>query len=184
MAIFRVQIFKQLTGSDREWSNTYLCEAPDLATVEAVLPTVCDSEAQAFRDNVTVTRARASDTEPDTDVFAVFIANVIGSHGSSGDGAWLPLFNTVRVDINVDGGGRPSRKYYRPPILESEQQSGFLDPAVMAYFETVVGQLITDFSTGSCPLVDPDGQTLVTPSTFAKVQMRQLHRKRRKAVTP
>src|SRR4029450_7030898 len=124
MAIFRVQVFKSLDSSDREWSNTYLCEADTIDTVAAVLPDVGDAEGQMHLDNVTVTRARVSDIEPDTDVFQIVTLGVLGTRGTAGDGDWLPLFNTVRVDIDVAGGGRPSRKYYRSPLLEGGQSRG------------------------------------------------------------
>jgi len=182
MTMFRVQVFKTITGSDREWSNTYLCEAPDIDTVVAVLPDVLADEAQMHLDNVTVTRARVSDTVVGTDVFAIVTGNLIGSRGTAETGDWLPLYNTIRVDIDVAGGGRPSRKYYRSPVLESENDGGFLAGATQTFFDTAVGQIITTFETGSAPLVDPDGQTLVTPHTSNRIQMRQLHRKRKKPV--
>src|SRR4029450_13705014 len=181
MAIFRVQVFKSLDSSDREWSNTYLCEADTIDTVAAVLPDVGDAEGQMHLDNVTVTRARVSDIEPDPDLFQIVTLGVVGSRGTAGDGDWLPLFNAVRVDIDVAGGGRPSRKYYRSPLLGGDRARGVLEDTVITFFNTAVAQIITVFETGSAPLVDPDGQALVTPHTFSKVAMRQLHRKRRKA---
>jgi len=160
MSQFRVQSFKQVIGSDREFSNTYLVEAPDLDTVAAVLSDVGNQESHVFLDNVQVTRIRASDTTPDTDVFTIVTLNVTGDRGTAADGDWLPLFNCFRVDCDVAGGGRPSRKYYRGPLLEADQQAGFLDTGVIDNIDTQVGQLITIFSTGGCPWVDPDGQEI------------------------
>lgn len=180
MAQFRVQSFKQLIGSDREWSNTYLVESPDLDTVAAVLSDLANQESHIFLDNVQVTRIRASDTTPETDVFTIHTANITGDRGTAGDGTWLPLFNCFRVDCDVAGGGRPSRKFYRGPLLEADQQAGFLDPSVITEIDTQVAQIIVIFSTGSCPWVDPDGQEVIAVHTQPKVQMRQLHRKRRK----
>lgn len=184
MALFRVQVFKSIIGSDREWSNTYLVDSPDLDTVAATLSDVANQESHLYLDNVQVTRVRASDTTPGTDVFTIHTANITGDRGTAADGDWLPLFNCFRVDCDVAGGGRPSRKYYRGPMLEGDQQAGFIDPGVISNIDTQAGQLITIFSTGGCPWVDPDLQAVTAVHTQPKVQMRQLHRKRKKTVTP
>jgi len=184
MPLFKIQIFKKLEGSDREWSNVWICDATDLATVVAGMPDFGSNEAQFYLDNVIVTRARVSDTLPDTDVFSIVTLDLEGTRGTAGDGDWLPLFNTVRIDIDVEGGGRPSRKYIRPPLLESDQSRGILEDTVITYFTTVANQAIEVASTGSFPMVDPDGQTLITSHAQANVQMRQLHRKRKRVAAP
>jgi hypothetical protein len=184
MTIFRIQVFQRLDSSDREWSNTWLCDAADIDTVVAGMPDFGDVTAQAHLDNVIITRARVSDILPDTDVFSIVTLGVIGTRGTGGDNDWLPLFNTVRVDFDVAGGGRPSRKYFRSPILEADQQAGQLADTVVTYFTTVGGEFISTASGGSFPLVDPDGQLLTAAHCQTQVQMRQLHRKRKKAVAP
>lgn len=180
MAAFRLQVFKQLTGSDREWSNTYELEAVDLAEAVLIVPSIAAMEQDIHTSDVTITRALVNDKDPGTDVFSTIALNLTGTRTGGGDGAYLPLFNTIRVDINVEGGGRPSRKFYRCPVLESDQQAGFVDPGVLG---TIVGlvQAQIDANIGNAPrLVDPDGQGWIEAVGFAKVQMRQLHRKRRK----
>jgi len=183
VARFIIQIFKQLSGSDREWSNRWLVEAGDLGAVEDVVPNFAAMEKQLHLDNVTLTRARVSDTTPGTDVFSIVPIGLIGTRATGADGDWLPIYNTVRVDISVAGGGRPSRKFYRGPILESDQQAGFLDSAIISLFDTQVNGLISFLSGSGVELVDPDGQPLTTAVTQARVQERQLHRKRKKKVT-
>lgn len=177
---FRIQVFKQLTGSDREWSNTYLYEADDLATAQAAGQAIGGVEVGFHLDNVTISRVLTSDTDPDTDVFAVDVLNLIGTRGTGSGGQWLPLFNVFRIDINVVGGGRPSRKYYRGPVLESDNVGGFVDPTVRGAIEASFAALITAANAEGGELVDPDGQAYVNGVTFSKVGMRQLHRKRRK----
>jgi hypothetical protein len=179
--LFRLQIFKKLTGNDREWSNTWLYNADDLATALEAATVIGTSETALHQDFVTITRALASDTDPDTDFFATAAINDPGTQVTGADGAWLPLYNTLRFDINVTGGGRPSRKFYRMPIAESDQQAGFIDPTRGAAFQSTLNAIITAANAVGGVLVDPDGQTLLDAVVFSQVQMRQLHRKRKKA---
>lgn len=178
--LFRLQIFKQLTGSDREWSNTYLYEADDLATAVAGAEAIAGVEVGFHLDNVTITRALASDTDPSTDFFATTTLNLIGTAGTGADGDWLPLFNTFRVDFNVTGGGRPSRKYYRGPVRESDNDAGFVDLTRKTAIQASANALLAAANAAGGLLVDPDGQTLINAVAFDKVAMRQLHRKRKK----
>lgn len=180
MAFFKIQVFKTVTGSDREFSNVYRVEAADLNTVGLVLSDLCNQESHIFLDNVTVTRARASDENPATDAFIVHTANIPGDRATADGGQFLPLFNCFRVDLDVVGGGRPSRKYYRGPILEADIAYGLIDAGVRDNIEDQVAQIIVILNTGDAPWVDPDGQMVITPHCLAPVQMRQLHRKRRR----
>lgn len=183
MAQFRIQVFKRLAGSDREWSNTYRVNAADLDAASVGVPSIGSMEQQLHLDNVTITRALVSDVNPATDIFATIPLNLTGSRAGGSDGAWLPIFNTMRVDVQVVGGGRPSRKFYRGPILESDQQGGFLSPTLVTLLTDQVNGLITVLDGDGTPLIDPDGQEWDTAVGQSKVQMRQLHRKRKKKVT-
>src|SRR6184192_1675970 len=111
MPIFRAQIFKQLDGSEREWSNTYPVQATDIDAAVTAVAGIPNHERPLHGDNVTITRMRVSDIVPGTDVFVIVPVGLVGTAFSAADQEWLPLFNTVRVDIQVAGGGRPSRKY-------------------------------------------------------------------------
>lgn len=184
MALFRVQVFKQLDGSDREWSNTYLVDAADLASASLAAAPIPTHEQPLHGDNVTITRMRVSDTTEDTDVFDIIPLGLIGTAFSAADSEWLPLYNTIRVDIGVAGGGRPSRKYYRSPVWEDAQVNGRLNASIKTLFDGTIADLISDVSTAGGTLVDPDGQEWTTPNTLLPVQMRQLHRKRKKTVAP
>jgi len=181
MAQFRIQVFKRLGSNPREWSNTYRVDAADLDTAVTLVPSIGSMEQQLHLDNVTITRALVSDVNPATDVFATVPMNLTGSRSGGSDGAWLPIFNTMRVDISVVGGGRPSRKFYRGPILESDQQGAFLSPTVVSLLTDQLNGLIAVAETNSTPLIDPDGQEWDTAVGQSAVQMRQLHRKRKKA---
>ena len=181
MPIFRLQVFKQIAGSDREWSNTYLVSASSMAVAVDAATAIATAEAPLYLDNVTITRSRASDIVPGTDVFTTTTHGFVGSRGTGADGDWLPLFNTFRADLNVNGGGRPSRKYYRLPFLEVEQQAGFIVPVTLSTLTGIVNDIIAAANDSGATLVDPDSQLITTAVGISRVQMRQLHRKRRKA---
>lgn len=183
MPLFRCQIFKRIFGTDREWSNTYTINATDLATAVAAADPIPNREANFHADNIVFTRMRLSDLVPHTDVFTVVPLALLGSAYTVADNDFLPLFNCVRVDISVDGGGRPSRKYYRPPVGEQWQTKTVLDTTVRSLFHDEVVGMIADVISGGAQLVDPDGQAWSTPATFPAVAMHQLHRKRKKKPT-
>lgn len=185
MPLFVIQSFKRLESvPDREWSNSYLVEADTLDTVAAADTDFISQEKAVFMDNVQLTRRRYSDFDPATDLFTIVVGLVDGTRGSSDGVEYLPLYNTIRVDINVAGGGRPSRKYYRAPVTELDQVNGRLVTATIDNVQAAVNGLISAMSGASAPLVDPDGQLWVSAVCQTQVQMRQLHRKRRKAVAP
>jgi len=185
MSRFVIQTYKVIgTQVGREFTNAYLCEADDIDTVAAALGDLVDAEKACFLDVVTIVRARVSDQDPDTDSFVILNTATSGTRNTLGAGSYLPLYNTIRVDINVAGGGRPSRKYYRSPIMETDQENGELVSSVVTAMDSAVNNIISVMSAASAPLVDPDGQLLVSSSTRTAVQMRQLHRKRKKTPAP
>lgn len=182
MPVFLSQIYKRLVGSDREWCNTYRFEADDLATAHAAaIGSVLVQEQGIHLTNVSFTRVRTSDVLPDTDVFEVTPTSSNGTRAAAEVGGYLPLFNTARVDISVEGGGRPSRKYYRLPFNEADQFDGQIVSTLKDDLNAAVADMIANAASVGAILIDPDGQSWVTPACFPLVAMRQLHRKRRKA---
>lgn len=182
MPIFKIQSFKNITGSDREWSNTYQVRAEFIEDVIAAITPLPNRERALHANNVTLSRVRISDSVPGTDVFVIVPFNLVGTAYDAAAFDTLPLFNTVRVDISVAGLGRPSRKFFRSPVGEQWIVDGNLDLTVVSLFNNQMNGLIADMAAGDCPLVDPDNQLWQTAVTKVAVQMRQLHRKRRRAV--
>lgn len=179
MALFTIQTFKHL-GSQK-WTNRYIVDAADLAAATSAALIILDHERTRQLDVVTLDYARISTAATGDDVYTTLPYNLNGS-ASTGGVDYLPLYNTVLVDIGVTGGGRPSRKFYRPPIRENEQSNGTLDSSVVAAFNTMVSDMISDLEDNSTPAVDPQGQALqgASVSTHPAVQERQLHRRRRR----
>jgi hypothetical protein len=178
----KVQVFKHLGTT--KWSNTYLLAAPDMdtavaATTDAIIP----GEKAFHRDIVTFDSARVSTYAEGDDEFVTIPINDTGDVATSG-AQYLPLFNCTRVDISTSTGGRPSRKYYRIPVMEGDQQDGVFVSGYQSAINGFVQDILDGISTAGCTWVDPDSQALDTPSCVGAVQMRQLHRRRRRTPAP
>jgi hypothetical protein len=181
MALFSAQVFKE--GHGEKWSNRYIIEASGLAAAVACHGPIVEGELSVHKSTVTITAIRISDLNPATDQFVVVPYNSAGLVTATAD--ILPLFNTCRIDVEVEGFGRPSRKYYRLPLAEDEQDDGVLSSVTGTAVADMVTQMITDVDTaggGDGELVDPDGQSWISATHFTKVQMRQLHRRRRRSL--
>jgi hypothetical protein len=91
----------------------------------------------------------------------------------------LPLFNTTKVLISVDGLGRNDAKFLRGGVTEARQLNGQLDSAVITSVEATWNGLIADGNAAGVDLVDTDGNLWLVATCQAAVQMRQLHRRRK-----
>lgn len=183
MPLFRVQVFKThpLNG-DREWSNDYFVRASTLTLASGAATTIRIAE-QAFHNVATIfTKSRTSSVTPHDDAFVTEIVNEPGTRTNPSNN--LPLFDVVRVDMSVVGGGRPSRKYYRLPLGTSDVANLVVDSTLRSTIDAALSALIADLNTAATPWVDPDDQEINDAAAAEKVGMRQLHRKRRKKTTP
>lgn len=177
-ADFRIAIFKHAFGL-RPYSNVYLVSAADLLAAQDMAMSLVTAETQFHYDNVTYDRVLVSSIAEDDDVFEVTPLATTGQLDATG-GEFLPLFNVIRVDFHVIGGGRPSRKYYRTPVPEANQIDGLLQDAALAAWQTRMDTFLSDIFTAGVAWVDPDGQSIDAAAVQKPVQMRQLHRKRRR----
>jgi hypothetical protein len=183
MAMWTIQTFKKLgPTAARSWTNVYHVRADTSADAITAAGTIVVMEKAIHKSDAYFTNVRVSTTAEGDDEFYTIVENEAG--GVTRATEMLPLFNTVRVDIGVAGGGRPSRKYYRPPIEEAENTDGSLTGSAITFYEDAVQGLIDDLVAAGTPLVDPDDQEWVGAAVQAAIQMRQLHRKRKKVVAP
>jgi hypothetical protein len=170
-----IDVEKELLGE--YWTNRYIVVAPDLAGATAAGLSIATMERAFHKTPVLFTKMRASDGQTGTDIYSVQNLNYFGQQAANGE--HLALFNVMRVDFNVSGGGRPSRKYYRCPIGEGEQASGkFLIEFLNGIAPSI--QALVDFT----PYVDVDGQPIVSGSVYPNVGMRQLRRGSKRATPP
>lgn len=172
MALYRIEIFKSI--GEEKWENVYLVDAGSLEAAVAAGAIIYPVEEDFHSTSVLFDYMRVSTVAEGDDIYTTVPLNTNGARGTAGD--LLPLFNTLRADIQVAGGGRPSRKYYRGVIGESDQSAGIVASGIRTQVVTDLQSAIDDLSALGTPLVDPDSQEWVTPTAALRVQMRQLRR--------
>lgn len=181
MGLFIIQVFKTHPESPRPFSNTYCVDASDMTEAAGAVPLIRDMELAMFDNATFLTYARVSTLQEDFHNFTTVPINTAATSSPSGTG--LPLFNTLRIDINTTGFGSPTRMRYRN-LTEGVIVGTAVDSTFRAAKEALVNDLITDLGANGTPWTQRDGDTLTVATAFNKVAERQLHRRRRKAVTP
>lgn len=180
--MYKIQIFKKHPLEPRQWSNVYLVDTESLETATAAMALIYAAET-AFHNEATTFDHSVASVWPDSG--GVFISVPLNSPGDRADPADnLPLWNTLRVDLTMDGGGRPGRKYYRLPLGESDVANYVVNSGLLGDVKTTLDALIADLTSLGAPWVDNDVQTVAESLPNPRVQMRQLHRKRRRTVIP
>lgn len=178
MALFRIQVFYQ-QGTGEKWSNVYHVDAADLFTAAASASGVlAPNLLPILQPAVNLVRVLTSDpTTP-----GVFIEDAIGLAGTSTfTGELLPFFNAAKVLFPILSGGRPDYKFIKGFITEAMQAGGLLVPDALTTLDAVFGTIISAMSTSGSNLVSDTLElwSVVTPQQA--VQMRQMHRKRRRS---
>lgn len=172
----RIQIFKEY-GSDR-WSNDYLVSTTDINTAEDTAVAALAMERQLHFTEVKFVYYLISTLTIGDRVFRRVPLNVNGQRAYST--AQLPLFNTLRVDLSV-GDSDTGRKFYRAVLLEGDVAGQFIEAASITAFQSILDSF---FPTASATqIVTPAGNNITGATVYSQVQMRQLHRKRRRPVT-
>lgn len=182
MPHYLVQSFKTHNFEPRPWSNVYQIDAASLVVATNAAQTIVTAERQFHKVSVTFTYARISDITTPGDIYATLPINLPGVIADPADA--LPLWNTVRADISVVGGGRPSRKFYRLPLGEAEATGMAVLVGVRNQIITTLTQLVSDLAAASVFLEDPQAQRWSVVSVQERIQMRQLHRRRRRLPAP
>jgi len=90
----------------------------------------------------------------------------------------------VTVDFAVAGHGRNDKKFVRGWLQEAIVSNGQIQDTPRATIEGIFNDLISDSTAAGVDLVDADGNLWLTATVRQAIGMRQLHRKRKKVVTP
>lgn len=180
MAVFRVQVFYQ-RGSTGKWTNVWHASAADIPTVQTAFSSQGVPDLLPLLDSsCTLKRYLVSDLDGD-----LFVSTEINSAGTStASGDLLPLFNSAKVFLNDGTLGRPDLKYFKGLVTESVQTNGELNSTFSAAVDVLVTTLLDDMAGAGVPLCSIGGTEYVSASVQTDVQMRQMHRKRKKTVTP
>lgn len=180
MTIFRVQVFESLSDVGK-WSNVYHVSSTSITfALAAVGATLIPGLAGVLSTQCQIDRVLISDESSDA-----FIEVPVNDPGTFADsGSLLPLFNSMKVLFTTPGFGRPDLKYIKGLIGESVQVGGELDATFRTAMDVLFTALVTDMENDEVPLCSENGDLWTDVSVQPAVQMRQMHRRRRRTVTP
>lgn len=176
---YRLQIVKEL--GFEQWANDYILRHDDIDAAANAADLLVAFERSIHDSRIIFDYFIVSDPNPDTRIFRHVVLNEPGLvDGSSFQ--YLPLFNTVRVDLQtVDTD--PGRKYYRTPIYESNQVDGVLTESSVSFYQGIVDdQIVANLA--ELKLVTRDTVFVTGAVVHPQIQMRQLHRRRKPKAPP
>lgn len=174
--LWKVDIEKKL-GSEY-WTNVYYVFAEDLATAHGIAQNIVQIERAITATGVTFTKYRTSDVVPGTDIFVSTNNNEAGLRPVTMAGL-LPLFNVARFDLSAEA-GRPSRKFMRAVLQESDITFDAIDPGILAELDANYSQPLELIE----ELRDIDSQGIVDVQLYPLVGMRQLRRGSKRRLAP
>jgi hypothetical protein len=179
MAVWEVRTIKQY--GDRFWENVWHLDiGADTDVSATMIDAFRDFDRSLLRDIYTLARIvrRPAGT---TDAFIEVILGLAGLLASTGK--VLPLFNTVRILLNV-GAGRPGQKFLRGYLTDADLSGDdvHIESASVSQVEDAVFALLNTASSEGYTFVESgDDKPVSGAAVQALVQMRQLHRKRRRS---
>ena len=159
------------------WTNVYFL-AGSIGDSASTAASILGAEMAITSDDVLFTKMRLDDNTPDTEVYASSPINLFGLY-DLGASQMLPLFNVVRVDFAA-GTGRPSRKYLRGILSESDVNFNSILSGMVSTIQTNYATVLA----GLAGYVDIDGDEIATGVVHPFVGMRQLRRGSKKKTTP
>ena len=174
----RVEIRKSWNG--HSWGNDYLIHAADMDAGQAFAGQALAFERNMHETVVHFEGIRISTTLVGDRSFRHIPVNNFGL-ATNGSTNLLPLWNVLRFDFQT-ADSDPCRKYYRLPIPEVNQDNGNIAGAVLTAYQTFFNTFFASLD-ASTTIVSTKGHVVVGGSPYALVQMRQLHRHKRKKVT-
>jgi len=178
MAVWRVQV-NYIQGLSAKWSNVWHVSADDIiSAADGFQLNGVSHLIDLLHPSCTLNSLLTSDPASDA-----FVTTPIAQPGeASNTDSMLPLFCCAKVLFPVGGFGRPDIKYIKGYLTESVTTSQQIDTAVAGGITTIIEALITAMSGGGTPLCDADGTEYTVATTQIPIQMRQMHRKRKKKV--
>lgn len=180
MTLMRLQVF-YARGEGSKWSNVYHSNADTLAALTANF--VSDMQTpllSALDPSCRLTKILASSTIDDT--FSEVSIEEVGTH--FGAGSLLPLWNCVKVFFSTAGLGRPDYKFYKGFVGEDNTATDVIDSGQLSDLVADLQTMIDDMSSDGTPLVSNEGDIWLAATGQPGVQMRQMHRRRKRTVVP
>lgn len=177
MPAYRLTIEKFHSASAEYWVNRYYVNAASLADASLASNGIVDAEKACYPAGVIITKSHVDDDVPLTENYETTVRNLAGTR-TTPTGDAMPLFVVARVDFTVAGGGRPSRKYLRGVLFESDASFSTLGSGILALLSTYASSVA---ASGAC---DPQGQDIVAGVPWNAPAMRQLRRGSKKKDIP
>lgn len=174
----RVSIFKRV--GNEQWSNDWLLNVTDMDAAEATAEVLVEFERRMHHMHVFFEYFRVSTMTKGDRLFRHIAINENGYMDNTNK-SFLPLFNTVRIDLSTLDSD-PCRKYFRSPVAEDWQIDGQLQQQLL----TDLDGLITQYFRNTIAIdnvVSNKGNVVGGATVYPFVQMRQLARRRKKKVT-
>lgn len=115
----------------------------------------------------------------DSDDFSELALNETGLDNPGG--TLLPLFNSVKVLVQPTNLGRPDVKFIKGYLTEELHASGLVSSGAASQVDSSFTTFIGAMDLNTTPLTSEDGAEWVSASVQNAVQMRQMHRRRRRS---
>lgn len=168
-------------GTKGKWSNVWHVNAPTLGDAASAFEDQGVPDLLPLLHNACQLVSLLVSSLADS----TFITRPINTAGTSSDtGQLLPLFNSVKAYLIDESNGRPDYKYLKGYLTEGAQDDGVIGATPIGVITAALLQLAEDMNTASAPLVSLDNDQYVGVTIQEAVQMRQMHRKRKKVVGP
>lgn len=171
---WRIETRKQFIAN--QWGNDYLTTAATIEDATDVANALVEFERGVHSTSIEFLFVRISSVTVGDRLHRDIPLNEPGLRDTAGSDA-LPLFNCIRFDFQTDLYD-PGRKYFRAPVVESDQSAGVLLPATITYMNAQAAAHLTPEVLAE--LVTPQGHQIIAANVNTYVAMRQLHRRRRK----
>lgn len=180
MATTRLQVFYQ-RGEGPKWTNVYHVDVDTITDAITAFQSVMQPYLLTLlHSSCRIVKVLASSLDDDS-----FTEASIEEAGTSAfTGSLLPFFNCVKLAISTVGLGRPDVKFMKGWIEEGNSSSGEIDSTPLADFLDNVNNMIQDMIDNSTSLVSDTGDQWGVATASPLIGMRQMHRKRKKPVTP
>jgi len=180
MPPFRCQVFYQ-RGATEKWTNVYHIEADGLLDARIAAQTdMVPTLLTILNSAGTLHKLLVSD--PASSDFSEVSIEAAGEYVDSG--SLLPLWNSVKVLFQPADLGRPDLKYVKGIIGENNQTTGILEALFTTAIDVAFTTILADMTTAGTPLCSENGALWANVAVQPAVQMRQLHRRRRRTVAP
>lgn len=180
MAVFRAQLFYEIPALGK-WTNVYHVDAEALLDARIGIQTdMIPTLLTILNSAGTLHKLLVSD--PLSTDFSEVSIEAAGEYVDSG--SLLPLWNSVKVLFQPSDLGRPDLKYVKGIIGENNQTNGILEALFTTAIDVAFTTILGDMTTAGVPLCSENGSLWGNVAVQPAVQMRQLHRRRRRTVAP